>query len=95
MTGTDIIFKNKPQDDGTLATFTIQDCLVANNADPSASRPRITIHLPKNDDRNVDGAWLTYDGNDYHVIGTTPADKDMNKNTPTRWNRYCIAEQLY
>lgn len=93
MTGCDILFKNKPNDDGALSTFTITDCMVAPNGSPALRRPQITIHLPKADKRDVDGAWVKYDGGMYHVIGTTPAL--MNDNTPTRWNRYAIAEKIY
>lgn len=93
MTGCDIQFKNRPNEDATLSTFTISNCLVAPNSSPTLPRPQITIHLPKSDNTEVDGAWVKYGGGMYHVIGTTPMLMDAN--TPTRWNRYAIAEMIY
>lgn len=84
-------FKNRPTASG-FETFTIQDCLVANNGTPNASRPQILIHLPKNDDHEVEGSFVSYEGYDWHVIGTTVPQMDAN--TPTRWNRYAIAERI-
>ena len=86
-----VTFKNKPTSVG-LETFTINDCMVANNGSPNTSRPQILIHLPKTDSHVVDGAFVSYDGYDYHVIGTTAAQ--MDENTPTKWNRYAIAERI-
>lgn len=86
-----VTFKNKPTSAG-LETFTINDCMVANNGSPNTSRPQILIHLPKTDSHVVDGAFVSYDGHDYHVIGTTAAQ--MDENTPTKWNRYAIAERI-
>lgn len=91
MIGTSVTFKNRPTADG-LETFTIKDCLIANNGSPNASRPQILIHLPKTDKRDVDGAFVSYEGYDWHVIGTTVAQMDVN--TPTRWDRYAIAERI-
>lgn len=86
-----VTFKNHPVYD-KLETFTIDDCMVANNGSPNTERPQILIHLPKNDSHEVDGSFVNYDGHDYHVIGTTAAQ--MDDNTPTRWNRYAIAERI-
>lgn len=91
MIGTTVIFKNRPTVDG-LETFSIDDCLIANNSTPNASRPQILIHLPKTDSHDVDGSFVDYEGYDWHVIGTTVAQ--MDGNTPTRWNRYAIAERI-
>lgn len=90
--GISIEFKNHPEPDGALATFTIDDCLIANNGGPAAARPQILIHLPKKDDHDVNGAFVNYDGYDWHVIGTTVPQ--MEGNTPTRWDRYAIAERF-
>lgn len=87
-----ITFKNHPTPDGKLETFSIDGCLVANNGSPNASRPQILIHLPKASQRAVDGAWVSYDGYDWHVVGTTVAQ--MEGNTPTAWDRYAIAERI-
>lgn len=91
MIGTTVIFKNRPTING-LETFSIDDCLIANNSTPNASRPQILIHLPKTDNHDVDGSFVNYEGYDWHVIGTTVAQ--MDGNTPTRWNRYAIAERI-
>lgn len=91
MIGTNITFKNHPTTSG-LETFTIDDCLVANNTGPNAPRPQILIHLPKTDTREVTGAFVNYGGHEWHVIGTTVPQ--MDGNTPTRWNRYAIAERI-
>lgn len=91
MIGTSVTFKNRPTLNG-LETFTIDDCLVANNGSPNAVRPQILIHLPRSENRDVDNSFVSYDGHDWHVIGTTVAQ--MDGNTPTRWNRYAIAERI-
>lgn len=91
MIGMDVTFKNRPTNTG-FETFIIKDCLIANNGTPNASRPQILIHLPKTDEHAVDGAFVAYEGYDWHVIGTTVAQ--MDGNTPTRWNRYAIAERI-
>ena len=93
MTGQTVYFKNRPNDNGTLSNITIEDCLVAQSGGPTAIRPQVTVHLPKKNTDNVDGAWFEYDGGTYHVIGQTA--KSMDSNTPTRWNRYVIAEKIY
>ena len=93
MTGTDIEFRNRPNEDGTFSSFIIKDCLIAQSGSPTIARPQIIIHLPKSDASPVGGAWVNYDGGSYHVIGTTA--KSIEPNTPTRWNRYCVAERMY
>jgi len=93
ITGIKVEFKNRPNKDGGVSTFFIENCAIAPNNSPTLKRPQILIHLPKADKTVVDGAWVNYDGHDYHVVGTTP--KLMDPNTPTPWNRYCIAEKIY
>jgi len=93
MIGVDINFVNRPNPDGTVSNLTIKDCLVAQSGSPTARRPQVTVHLPKADNSNVSDAWFSYDGAMYHVVGT--AAKSIADNTPTRWNRYCIAEKVY
>lgn len=85
-------FKNRPTETGGLETFTVDGCLVANNGSPNATRPQILIHLPKTDTHVVDGAFVAYEGHSYHVVGTTA--KQMDDNTPTKWNRYAVAERI-
>lgn len=92
MKGIKVQFKNRPTEDGKFETFTIDDCLVANNGSPNATRPQVLIHLPKTDSHVVDGAWVNHNGFSWHVVGTTTPQ--MNENTPTRWNRYAIAERV-
>lgn len=91
MIGTSVTFKNHPTASG-LETFKVEDCLIANNGSPNTSRPQILIHLPKIDDHEVDGSFVSYAGYEWHVIGTTVAQ--MDGNTPTRWDRYAIAERI-
>lgn len=91
MIGATITFKNRPTPEG-LESFKVEDCLIANNSTPNASRPQILIHLPKTDNHVVDGAFVSYEGHEWHVVGTTVAQ--MDSNTPTRWNRYAIAERI-
>ena len=93
MIGVDIEFRNRPNSDGTVSTFTVTDCLIAPNGSPTSTRKQIIIHLPKSSDERVDGAWVGHDGDMYHIIGMTP--KGIIENTPSRWNRYCIAEKIY
>nr|DAJ28356.1 MAG TPA: hypothetical protein [Caudoviricetes sp.] len=51
------------------------------------------VHIPKTSSETVDGAWFDYKGHSYHVVGTTvPLIKE---NTPSRWDRYCIAQRIY
>lgn len=92
MKSTSVTFKNKPMSDGSVVSFAMDGCLVANNGSPTATRPQIQIHLPKTDARDVNGAFVEYAGHDYHVVGTTAAQIDSN--TPTPWNRYAIAERI-
>lgn len=91
MIGTSVTFKNYPTPSG-LKTFTIDDCLISNNGSPNASRPQILIHLPNIDEHDVTGSFVSYAGHDYHVVGM--AVPQMDGNTPTRWNRYAIAERI-
>jgi hypothetical protein len=91
MIGAKVTFKNRPTADG-FETITIDDCLIANNGSPNASRPQILIHLPKIDDHVVDGSFIEYEGHEWFVVGTTV--QQMDGNTPTRWNRYAIAERI-
>ncbi len=91
MIGITVTFKNHPTPYG-FETFDIEDCLVSNNGTPNAPRPQILIHLPKEDSHVVDGSFVNYDGHDYYVTGTTAVQ--MDGNTPTRWNRYAIAERI-
>lgn len=93
MKGITINFKNRPNDDGTLSSFSVDDCLISQNGSPTGTRPQILIHLPKANPVNVLGAWLEYDECTYHVIGKTIPS--IAENTPTRWNRFCIAEMIY
>jgi hypothetical protein len=93
MNGIIIQFKNKPNDDGTLSNFKIEDCLISQNGTPTTSRPQVLVHLPKIDKRSVDGAWFDYADSTYHVIGVTAPN--ISEISPTRWNRYCIAEKIY
>lgn len=88
----DVIFRNIPRENGTFQNVTISDCLIANNGTPNASRPQILIHLPKTSQDDVDGGWVLYEGFEWHVVGVTI--KQMDGNTPTRWNRYAIAERI-
>lgn len=91
MIGTKVTFKNHPTEEG-FETFTVDDCLIANNGSPNASRPQILIHLPKTDKRAVEGSFVSYEGHEYHVVGVTVPQ--MDENTPTRWNRYVVAERI-
>lgn len=91
MIGASVTFKNHPTAEG-LETFTIDDCLIANNGSPNVNRPQILIHIPKTSNKAVDGAFVSYEGYEWHVVGTTVAQ--MDGNTPTRWNRYAIAERI-
>lgn len=91
MIGASVTFKNHPTSEG-LETFTIDDCLIANNGSPNVNRPQILIHIPKTDNHDVNNSFVSYEGYEWHVIGTTVAQ--MDGNTPTRWNRYAIAERI-
>jgi hypothetical protein len=91
MIGTTVKFKNIPTVNG-LITVDIEDCLIANNGTPNAPRPQILIHLPKIDDHDVTGGFVSYDNQEWHVVGVTVPQ--MDGNTPTRWNRYAIAERI-
>lgn len=91
MIGLTITFKNHPTANG-FETFSVDDCLVANNGTPNLDRPQILIHLPKTDNHDVNNSFVNYEGYDWHIIGTTV--QQMDGNTPTRWNRYAIAERI-
>lgn len=93
MKGIEINFKNRPNEDGTVSNLTIQNCLIAQNGTPTTNRPQVLVHLPKNDENTVAGAWFDYEGSTYHVIGTSVPGIAVN--VPTEWNRYCIAEKIY
>ena len=96
MQGTTIDFVNKPNADGTITPkISVDDCLIAQNGSPTTRRPEILIHLPKKFKGEVEGAWVNLEGHSYHVIGTTIKAESMEKNKPTRWDRYCIAERIY
>ena len=87
-------FINRPNPDGTVTgEISVAGCLIAQHGAATAPRPQILIHLPKSFEEDVKGAWVTYEGNDYHVVGVTV--KNMDANTPTSWNRYAIAEKIY
>lgn len=87
-----ITFKNKPLEDGTVTDIVVNGCLIAQNGSPTLDRPQILVHLPKSFDGDVDGAFVNHEGHSYHVIGTRI--KNMEDNTPTKWDRYAIAERL-
>jgi len=89
--GRKVVFKNKPTATG-FETYSINDCLIATRGTSEASRPQITIHLPKKDPRDVVNSWVEHDGFDWHVTAVTAVQ--MNENTPTRWDRYAIAERI-
>lgn len=91
MIGVKVTFKNHPTASG-FETFTVDDCLIANNGSPNAMRPQILIHIPKTDNHDVNNSFVDYEGYEWHVIGTTVPQ--MDGNTPTRWNRYAIAERI-
>ena len=60
MIGIDIEFKNRPNEDGTLSSFTIKDCLVSQTSTPTAAKPEVMVHIPKTSSETVDGAWFDY-----------------------------------
>lgn len=93
MTGVEVQFKNKPNDDGTLSDHIIADCLIAQNGSPTGTRPQIIVHIPKSDETDVQDSWINYRGGSYHVIGATVPG--IQQNIPTRWNRYVVAEKIY
>ena len=92
--GTTIDFLNRVNPDGTTTEkISVPGCTIAPHGDPTTGRPRIAIHLPKSFTEDVNGSWVNYDDNYYHVIGTTAPN--MAENTPTPWNRYAVAEKIY
>lgn len=78
-----VTFKNKPMPDGTVVTFTMEGCLVANTGSPTTAKPQIMIHLPKTDNRDVNGATPNA------VYGIIPVAKgdviEISGNNPN-WN---------
>lgn len=86
-----VTFKNVPCR-GRFKTITIDGCLIYPNGSATATRPQIAIHLPKNNESNVEGGFVDYGGQQYHVIAVTP--KKMADNTPTQWDRYAVAERI-
>lgn len=93
MKGINLVFRNRPNEDGTVSTFTVNDCMVAPKGSPDDRRKKLTIHLPKSNSVDVDGAWINYGGDDYHVVGVS--SPLIEENTPGRWNRYAIAEMPF
>lgn len=94
MKTTTIEFKNRPNEDGTVtSSIKIPGCLISQSGGPATTRPQIIIHLPKKDKTNVQNSWVEYFGKNYHIIGLTAPN--MESNTPTLWDRYAIAEQIY
>lgn len=87
LNGVEVEFRNIPRV-GSLETIKVADCLIANSGSP-AGAPEITVHLPKTFSGDVNGGWVNYEGNEYHVVGVTV--KGIDANTPSRWNRYAIA----
>lgn len=92
MIGIAVKFKNHQKPDGTFETFTVEDCLVGQYGSPQSSKQQIEIHLPKTCDKDVNYSWAEYRGEDWYVKGTTV--KQIESNTPTRWDRYAIAERV-
>ena len=96
MKKTTVIFKNRPNDDGTVTeTIEVPGCLIAQNGTPTAPRPQILIHLPKSFKDDVSDSWVNHEGHSYHVIGVSVKFEPMDPNVPTDWNRYAIAERIY
>lgn len=93
MKGITIAFKNIPQEDGTLVNETINDCLIAQNGAPVQVRPQVIVHLPKTSKAVVKDGWFDYMGDTYHIIGQTVPS--IEANTPTRWDRYIVAQKIY
>lgn len=95
MEGVDITFKNVITKDGKLADITVKDCLVGPTGSATSLRPQIIIHLPKKFKGEVKSGWVDYGGDQYHVTNQTSSGTTaplITSNTPTRWDRYCIAE---
>lgn len=96
MKTTTINFINRPNADGTITKeISVAGCTIAQNGTPTAQRPEIIIHLPKTFKDSVEGAFINLEGHSYHVIGTSVKVESMNKNVPTPWDRYVIAERIY
>lgn len=96
MKTTTVIFRNKPEEDGTVTPeIKVAGCLIAQNGTPTARRPQILIHLPKTFKGDVENAWVNHEGHSYHIIGVSTKFEPMDPNVPTDWNRYAIAERIY
>lgn len=91
---TTVVFLNRPNADGTVTEeISVAGCAIAPHGSPTMRRKQVAIHLPRTFKEKVDGAWIKYDGNFWHVIGTEAPR--MESNTPTPWDRYAIAEKIY
>lgn len=96
MKTTTIDFINRPNPDGSVTEkISVTGCLIAQNGSPTARRPEILIHLPRTFTDSVEDAWVNLEGHSYHVIGTSVKVESMEKNKPTPWDRYVIAERIY
>lgn len=98
MQGETVVFKNVIDDKVTPHNVTVNNCPVGPTGTATAPRPQIMIHPPKEFTESVAGGFVEYCGNTYHRINKTslgPTTPLMPKNTPTKWNRYVIAERLY
>lgn len=96
MKTTTVIFRNKPEADGTVTSeIAVPGCVIAQNGTPTAQRPQILIHLPKKFKGDVDDSWVNHEDHSYHVIGVSTKYEEMDPNVPTSWNRYAIAERIY
>lgn len=96
MKTTTVTFTNRPNEDGSVTPeIKVPGCLIAQNGTPTARRPQILIHLPKTFTDSVAESFVSHEGHSYHVIGTSVKFEKMDKNVPTPWNRYAIAERIY
>lgn len=98
MTGIDILFRNAEQDNGTMDSYIIANCLIYDAGSAGAARPQVMIHLPKADRRSVKSAWFEYSGDTYHVISRSKSGATaplIDKKTPTAWDRHLLAERIY
>lgn len=98
MLGETVVFKNVIDGKGTPHNVTVDNCLVSPTGTVTAPRPQIMIHLPKEFTGSVAGGFVEYCSGTYHCINKTSLGSTaplMPKNTPTKWNRYVIAERLY
>ena len=98
MQGEKVVFKNAIDDKGTPHNVTVDNCLIGPTRTATAPRPQIMIHPPKEFTESVAGGFVEYCDDTYHCINKTSLGSTaplMPKNTPTKWNRYVIAERLY